>query len=81
MEQPLFLFNIQLWRDIDFVGDIFAVFLPLTDAFGQKIFDLTVDRAEIVLCPSSDGVVELCGQAERNLLFLIIVHINTSFPS
>ena len=78
---PCFLFNIQLRRDIDFVGDVFSVFLSLADAFGQQVFDLTVDRAEIVLRPRGDGIVELSGQTERNLLFLIIVHINTGFPS
>ena len=27
---------------------------PMLDAFGQKKFDLSVDRSEIILCPCRD---------------------------
>ena len=62
--------NIQLGRFIQMFGDVSAVLLALLDALGEKIFDLSVHRAEIVLRPRSNGIVELCVQAEGNLLLL-----------
>ena len=41
----------------------------LSHAFREEIFDLPVHRAEIVLSPRGKGFVELCVQAERDLLF------------
>ena len=66
---PLILFDIQFRRHIDLVGDILTVLLPLTDALGEEILDLTVHRAEVILCPGSNGIVELRIQTEWDLLF------------
>lgn len=76
----LFL-NIQFGWYIQFIGNIFSVLFPLSDAFAEQIFDLSVHRAKIILCPGGNCRIELGGEAERNLLFLILVHINTGFPS
>ena len=73
--------NIQLGRNIDLIRDVFPILFSLSDAFGEQIFDLTVHRAKIILCPGGNGGVELGGEAQRKLLFLIIVHINTGCPS
>ncbi len=40
------------------VGDIFSVLFPLSDTFGQQIFDLAVDGTEIVFRPRGNGVVK-----------------------
>ena len=66
--------EIELGRDVDLLADVFAVLFPLAHALGQKILDLAVDRAEIVLCPGGDGGVELGGQAQGHLLFGVVVH-------
>ena len=73
--------NIQFGRNVDLVRDVFPVLFPLSDAFCEQIFDLPVYRAEIILRPSGNGDVELWGEAQRDLLFLIIVHISTGCPS
>ena len=57
--------EIELGRNVDLLADVFAVLFPLAHTFGQKILDLAVDGAEIVLCPGGDGGVELGGQAHR----------------
>ena len=57
--ERLFSFDIKLRRHIYLVGDIFSVFLPLTDALRQQIFYLPVYGAEIVLRPRGDGGVKL----------------------
>ena len=46
--------EIELGRNVDLLADVFAVLFPLAHAFGQKILDLAVDGAEIVLCPGGD---------------------------
>ena len=56
--------EIELGRNVDLLADVFAVLFPLAHALGQKILDLAVDGAEIVLCPGGDGGVELGGQAQ-----------------
>lgn len=56
------LMDIQIRRHVDFIRDILAVFLALPDAFGQEVFNLAVDGAEIILCPGCDCVIELFGQ-------------------
>ena len=53
------LFKVKFGRYVDFVGNIFSVLFALADTFGKQIFDLTVDRAEIVLRPGGDSVVQL----------------------
>ena len=58
--------------------DIPAVFLSLPDAFCQEIFDLPVDRAEIILRPRGDGVIKLIAQPQRNLF---LRQKSTSFRS
>ena len=62
------LFDIDIERLVDFVRYIFSVFLSLADTFGQKIFDLPVDRSEIILRPGGNVVVQLFRQPQRNLL-------------
>lgn len=47
----LFTLNIQFGRYVDLFADIFAIFLPLAHAFAQQVFDLSVDRAEVILRP------------------------------
>ena len=66
--------EIELGRNVDLLADVFAVLFPLAHALGQKILDLAVDGAEIVLCPGGDGGVELGGQAQGHLLFGVVVH-------
>ena len=41
------------------LGDVFAVFLSLTDTLCQQIFNLPVDGSKIILCPGSDLLVQL----------------------
>ena len=77
MTRVRFLFDIELWRNIQFVRDIFPVFFALTNTFREQIFDLSVHGSEIILRPCGDCRIELWGKAQRHLLFLIIVHINT----
>lgn len=66
--------EIQFWRDVQLVGDIFPVLFALTHALGKQIFDLSVHRAEVILCPCRDSVVQLCRQPQRDLLFSVITH-------
>ena len=72
------LFNIKFYRLVDRIGNVFAVFLALLDALGQKIFDLPVDRTEIILRPRSYGIVQLCRKAQRDLLFLCHRSVQTA---
>ncbi len=72
----LILFNIQLGRDVDFVGNVFAVLFPLSDALRQQILYLSVHRAEVILCPCGDGVIQLGAQPQGYLLFRLS-HIST----
>ena len=58
------LFDVQLWGDVDLIGDVFAVLFPLAHTFGEKVFDMTVHRTKIIFGPSGDGGVELGGEAE-----------------
>ena len=55
------LFNIKLGRHVYFIGHVLSVLFPLFYTFGQQIFDLSVYRTEVVLCPGSNGVIKLCG--------------------
>lgn len=57
------------------VRDITAVFLSLTNAYGQQILNLTVYRTEILGRPGCDFVVELLGYPQGNLFLL--AHLNT----
>ena len=66
--------EIKLRRHVDLFADVFAVLFPLTDALGEQIFDLAVDRAEVILRPGSNGGVELGRKAQGHLLFGAIVH-------
>ncbi len=67
--------NIKFGRHIEVVRDIFTVFLALADAFCQQIFNLTVDTAEIVLCPACYGLVQLRRKPQRYLLLSVIAHL------
>ena len=62
------LFDIDIERLVDFVRYILSVFLSLADTFGQKVFDLPVDRSEIILRPGGNVVVQFLRQPQRNLL-------------
>ncbi len=53
--------KVQFWGNVKFLRNIAPCFLSLTDAFGQQIFDLTVDRAKIILCPSGKSGIEWLG--------------------
>ena len=58
------------------IGDIFSVFLSLPDTFGEKVFNLSVDGAKVVLCPGGNGRIKFGGQPQRNLLFFLsLCHI------
>lgn len=59
--------KIQLRRLVEMLRNVLPILLALPDTFGQEVFDLAVDRAEIVLRPGSDCVIELFIQPERNL--------------
>ena len=63
------LFNVELGRFIQVLGDVFAVFLALAYAFRQQVFDLPVDGAEIILCPGSDLGIKRFRNAQRDLFF------------
>ncbi len=56
-------------------GHIFAVFLSLFDALCQKVFNLAVDGAEVVLRPGCQRIVQIFGKTERNLFLFVICHI------
>lgn len=71
-------FNVQFGRYIKLFRHIRSVFLPLSDAFCQKIFNLPVHRAEIILCPGCNCVIKLPGKTERNLFFGVVCHIRIS---
>ena len=71
--------DVQVGRGVYFVGNVFSVLFHLAHTFGQKVFYLPVDGAEIVLRPSGDGVVQPGGEAKGDLLFLIFGHLNISF--
>ena len=64
------LLNIQIEGFIDLLGYIFPVLFPLSDTFGQKVFDLSVDGTEVVFRPCGQGIVKLCRKPQRDLLFL-----------
>ena len=51
--------DVHIKRSINFIGYIFAVLFALFNALGQQIFNLTVDRAEVVLRPCGDIVIQL----------------------
>ena len=68
--------DFEIWRLVDFIRDIFSALFVLPDAFGQNVFDLTVDRTEVLLRPRRELVVQLFGQAQRYLLLLR--HISTA---
>ncbi len=78
---PFDLRYIDLLGNIRLLRYVFPGFSPLPDTFSQQIFDLAVDRAKIVLRPGGNGIIELGREAERDLLLLVVAHINTGFPS
>ena len=69
----LLLFQkIQIKGLIQLCGYVASVLFSLFDAFCQQVLDLSVDASEVILRPGGKGVVELCGQPQGNLLFLIV---------
>ena len=75
------LLNIELYRLVEIMRYCGAVLFSLLYALGKKILYLTVQRAEIILCPRGYSCVELRRKAKRNLLLCIICHINKGFRS
>ena len=75
------LFYVQLRRHIQLLRCGRAVLFALAHALGQKIFYLPVDRAEVILRPRGDCVVQLRRQAQRHLLFRVVRHISTACRS
>ena len=71
-----FFSDFEIGRLVDFIRDIFSALFVLLYAFGQNVFDLTVDRAEVLLRPRRELIVQLLGQAQRYLLLLR--HISTA---
>ena len=71
--------NIQFRRLIQSFRNIFAVLFALAYTLGKKIFNLSVDRAEVVLCPGCDLVIKFGRKPERNLFFLAVAHLNKDF--
>ena len=61
------------------MGNRRSVLLPLTHTLSQKVFNLAVYGAEIVLCPCSDRIIQFRGETQRNLFLALICHINTDF--
>lgn len=58
----LFLIQkVQFDGFVHFGGNITAVFLSLLDALCQQVFDLPVDGAEIIICPSRNSIIQLGG--------------------
>lgn len=49
--------NLLFRRGTYIIGYILSVFLTLFDTFCQKIFNLTIYRAKIVLRPGGNGIV------------------------
>lgn len=70
--------DINIQRRINFLADIFSVLLPLLYTFRQQIFNLTIDRAKVILCPCGYGIVQLRIQSQRNLFFLRSHFLNTA---
>ena len=66
--------DVDIQRFIQMFGYIFAVFPALPDTFREEILDLSVDRAEIVLRPGGDIVIQLFREPERNLFLFLFIH-------
>ena len=47
MRPPFPLLDVQFRRDVNLVGDVFPILLPLADAFGEQILNLPVHRADV----------------------------------
>lgn len=73
-EEHQLSFYIQLGWDVELIGNVFSVLFTLTDTLGQEIFDLSVHRTEVILCPCGDSIIQLRRQAERDLFFSVFVH-------
>ena len=68
------LTDIQLRRNIQFIGHVFSVLFALSDAFGEQVFYLSVYRAEIILCPCCDCIIQLGRESKRHLFLFVISH-------
>lgn len=69
------LFNIKFLWNVKLVRHGSAVLFSLLHTLGQKILYLSVERAEIVLCPSGYCGIELRRKTQGNLLFgSIVIH-------
>lgn len=63
------MLNFNFQRFVDFFAYILPVLLPLSYALCEKVLDLSVYGAKIVLCPRCDFLKQLCRNAERYLFF------------
>ena len=63
------LFQIQLRGHIQLIRNIFSILFTLTHTLGKQILDLPIHRAEVVLRPGGNGVVQLRIQPQGDLLF------------
>ena len=54
-----FRFNLDIQRCVYLLSNVLTVLFALFNAFGEEIFNLSVDGAEIILSPSGKGVIEL----------------------
>ncbi len=52
-------FNLDIQRCVYLLSNVLTVLFALFNAFGEEIFNLSVDGAEIILSPSGKGVIEL----------------------
>ena len=68
------LFNVQFDWLIEMLRNIFTVLFTLSDAFGEKIFNLSVNGTEIVLCPGCQLIIQRFRHAERDLLLRFFCH-------
>ena len=66
--------NVQLRWNVQLGGNVFSVLFALAYTLAKQIFDLTVYRAEIVLSPSGNGVIQLRREPQGDLFFMCIVH-------
>ena len=61
--------DVDFQRLIQILRDIFPILFPLTDTFGQKIFDLPVHGTEIIFCPLGNFIVKALREPQRDLFF------------
>lgn len=63
------MLNFNFQRFVDLFAYILSVLLTLSYALCEKVLNLSVYGAKIVLCPCCDFFKQLCRNAERHLFF------------